>query len=153
MTAPGPWPALLGAVTGLVWLALALRLARDRRLAPRLPPARVEAPPTTVLLPVRDEEENLAACAATLLAQHGSPALRVIDDGSSDRTPAILAGLAASEPRLSALRARPLAAGWEGAVGDLLLRDPARHVLDHALLVGVCEFHAAAPLPGRCLQL
>ena len=119
MTAPGPWPALLGAVTGLVWLALALRLARDRRRAPRLPPARVEAPPTTVLLPVRDEEENLAACAATLLAQHGSPALRVIDDGSSDRTPAILAGLAASEPRLSALRARPLAAGWGGKVNAL----------------------------------
>lgn len=68
---------------------------------------------------MRDEESNLAACAATLLAQAGEPALRIVDDGSSDRTPAILAGLAAREPRLHALAARPLTDGWGGKVNAL----------------------------------
>ncbi|MEO7793719.1 MAG: glycosyltransferase family 2 protein [Thermoanaerobaculia bacterium] len=84
-----------------------------------LPPAALEIPPTTVLLPVRNEEENLAACAGTLLAQSGGPPIRIIDDGSSDRTPAILAGIADQQPRVTALVARPLAAGWGGKVNAL----------------------------------
>ncbi|MEO8195973.1 MAG: glycosyltransferase family 2 protein [Thermoanaerobaculia bacterium] len=119
MSVAGNWGALLGAALGLAWIALALRLARDRRLAPGLPPPIADLPTTTVLLPVRDEEENLTACAATLLRQRGGPALRVIDDGSRDATPQMLAGLAASEPRLTALAARPLAAGWGGKVNAL----------------------------------
>ena len=104
---------------GLAWIGLALRLARDRRQAPPLPPPMPDVPPTTVLLPVRDEEENLAACAASMLAQHGQPALCIIDDGSTDRTSRILAGIAAREPRVTALAARPLAAGWGGKVNAL----------------------------------
>ena len=119
MSLAGHWGTLLGAALAAVWLVLALRVVRDRRRAPRLPPPLAELPATTVLLPVRDEETNLAECAATLLAQQGAPALRVIDDGSTDRTPEILAGLAAHEPRLTALRARPLATGWGGKVNAL----------------------------------
>ncbi len=119
MSAAGHWGAFLGATLGLVWLALAARIARDRRRAPTLPPPIRELPATTVLLPVRDEEQNLAACAATLLGQEGSPILRIIDDGSTDRTPEILAGLAAREPRVTPLAARPLAAGWGGKVNAL----------------------------------
>lgn len=119
MTGPGHWVEPLAAVLGLAWLALALRLARDRRRAPPLPRPLAESPPTTILLPVRDEEENLAACVESLLRQQGGPALRVIDDGSRDATPRILAGLAAREARLTALAARPLAAGWGGKVNAL----------------------------------
>lgn len=121
MTETGAPAALyaLAAILTAVWLALAARLAFWRRRAPALPPPLAALPATTILLPVRDEEANLAACAATLLAQQGAPALRVIDDGSSDRTPEILAGLAGREPRLTALRARPLAAGWGGKVNAL----------------------------------
>ena len=72
-----------------------------------------------MLLPVRDEEANLAACAASLLAQVGSPALRIVDDDSSDRTPEILAAIVAREPRAQAFLARPLAAGWRGKVNAL----------------------------------
>jgi cellulose synthase/poly-beta-1,6-N-acetylglucosamine synthase-like glycosyltransferase len=115
----GLWIELFGAALGLAWLALALRVATDRRRAPALPPPVADLPATTILLPVRDEEANLAACAATLLAQQGGSALRIINDGSSDRTPAILATLAAGEPRLAALAARPLAAGWGGKVNAL----------------------------------
>jgi chlorobactene glucosyltransferase len=109
----------VAALLGLVWIALALRVELDRRRAPALPAPQASIPPTTVLLPVRDEEENLAACVATLLAQHGRPPIRVIDDASSDATPAILAGLAAGETRLIALVARPLSAGWGGKVNAL----------------------------------
>lgn len=122
MSDPGfGWP-LLGAaswLTAIVWLALALRVAADRRRAPALPPPSGDLPPTTILLPVRDEESNLAACAASLLAQAGEPALCIVDDGSSDRTPALLAALAEREPRLQALAARPLADGWGGKVNAL----------------------------------
>jgi cellulose synthase/poly-beta-1,6-N-acetylglucosamine synthase-like glycosyltransferase len=110
---------LLGAALAAAWVVLALRVVRDRRRAPPLPPPLAELPATTVLLPVRDEQANLAECAATLLAQQGAPALRIIDDGSTDRTPEILAGLAGREPRLTALRARPLATGWGGKVNAL----------------------------------
>lgn len=119
MSTPGSWTALLGAALGLAWIVLALRLSRDRRRAPALPPPVEGIPPTTILLPVRDEEANLAACAASLLAQRGNPALRIIDDGSRDRTAEILADLAAHELRLTALAARPLAAGWGGKVNAL----------------------------------
>ena len=119
MSVAGNWGALFGAAVGLAWIALALRVAGDRRRAPLLPPPIAELPATTVLLPVRDEEENLAACAATLLRQQGGPALRIIDDGSRDATPQILAGLAAGDPRLTALAAAPLAAGWGGKVNAL----------------------------------
>lgn len=119
MSLAGLWLALLGAALGIVWLALAGRVARDRRRAPKLPPPIADLPATTVLLPVRDEEANLAACAASLLAQDGQPALRVIDDGSTDRTAEILAGIAAREPRVTPLTARPLAAGWGGKVNAL----------------------------------
>jgi len=119
LSVAGSWGTLLAAALGLTWIALALRITGDRRRAPALPLAVAEPPATTILLPVRNEEENLAACAATLLGQQGKAALRIVDDGSTDRTPAILADLAAREPRLEALAARPLAAGWSGKVNAL----------------------------------
>lgn len=119
MSVPSHWETLLGAALGLAWIALALRVLRHRRRAPALPEPILEMPSTTLLLPVRDEAENLAACAATLLGQSGAAALRIIDDGSTDGTPQILAGLAAREPRLTALAARPLAPGWGGKVNAL----------------------------------
>ena len=102
-----------------IWLALALRLAVCRRRAPTLPPPLADFPPTTILLPVRDEEENLPVCAALLLAQRGGPDLRIIDDGSSDRTPLLLAEIARREIRVTPLTARPLAAGWGGKLNAL----------------------------------
>lgn len=108
--------ALLGA--GL--LGLALGIEERRRRAPRLPPAQPEPhAEVTALLPVRDEERDVLACADSLLAQTARPAVRVIDDGSTDATAPLVAGRAAAEPRLTLLEAGPLPDGWRGKVHAL----------------------------------
>jgi glycosyl transferase family 21 len=106
---------LLGA--GL--LGLALRTEERRRRAPALPQPLPHPPETTVLLPVRDERLNVEDCVATLLAQTAAPKVRVIDDGSTDGTAALVAARAAAEPRLELLAAGPLPAGWPGKVHAL----------------------------------
>lgn len=88
------------------------RLARRPRLGPP-GPASAAAPFVSLLIPARNEERAIARCVAGALAQT-YPAIEVLvaDDGSSDRTPAILAGFA--DPRLRVLRGRPLPPGWVG---------------------------------------
>lgn len=69
----------------------------------------------SVLIPARDEESRIAACALAALALD-PPALEVVvyDDSSTDRTLAILTALQADHPRLRVLRGVPLPAGWVG---------------------------------------
>jgi chlorobactene glucosyltransferase len=125
-------------VTAWIWLALAagaalfglaLRVDEQRRRAPLLPllptapPLLPPLPTTTVLLPVRDEEHNVLPCLDGLLAQTARPPVRVIDDGSRDRTAFLVAQRAEGEPRLTLLPAGPLPPGWKGKL--------------HALAVGV----------------
>jgi glycosyltransferase involved in cell wall biosynthesis len=109
----------LSLLLGAGLLGLALRTEERRRRAPALPPALPVSPATTVLLPVRDERLNVEACVASLLAQTGRPAVRVIDDGSTDGTAALVAARAATEPRLTLLAAGPLPTGWPGKVHAL----------------------------------
>jgi chlorobactene glucosyltransferase len=68
---------------------------------------------------VRDEILNMEECMATLLGQTAAPRVRVIDDGSTDGTGALVAARAMVEPRLSLLAAGPLPAGWPGKVHAL----------------------------------
>lgn len=73
-------------------------------------------PPTVhVLVPARNEENNIGDCIAALRAQD-YPALRirVIDDHSSDRTPQIIAQHASEDPRVEARSAPDLPKGWLG---------------------------------------
>lgn len=115
MTISAAASLLLG--TGL--LGLALRIREQRRWAPSLPPPSESPPEVTVLLPVRDEERNVTACLESLLAQTVAPFVRVIDDGSTDATAALVAEKAAGEPRLELLPAGPLPPGWRGKVHAL----------------------------------
>ncbi|RPH57580.1 glycosyltransferase, partial [bacterium] len=115
MTLSAAASLLLGA--GL--LGLALRIRGQRRRAPALPPPSASPPEVTVLLPVRDEERNVTACLESLLAQTVMPLVRVIDDGSTDATAALVAEKAAGEPRLELLPAGPLPPGWRGKVHAL----------------------------------
>ena len=103
-------------------VGLGLGIETRRRRAPALPRAaalRGEAIDATVLLPVRDEERNLPDCLAALLVLEGRPAIRVVDDGSSDATAALAAAAAAREPRVMPVTAGPLPPGWRGKVHAL----------------------------------
>jgi glycosyltransferase involved in cell wall biosynthesis len=62
----------------------------------------------SVVIPVFNEEGNVEALASRVIAAMegvGDPfEVLFVDDGSSDRTPAVLAGLASAEPRVRVLR-------------------------------------------------
>src|SRR6185295_66257 len=70
--------------------------------------------PVTVVLPVRDEEEQVGACLAALLDQRSVPGLRVVvvDDGSTDGTAAAVRAVA--DPRVTLVSAGPPPPGWLG---------------------------------------
>lgn len=87
------------------------------RALPRVAPAPADAaaPSLAVIVPVRDEEGGIEATARSLMAQ-SEPGVEVIvvDDHSTDRTPAILERLAAEFSALRVRQAPELAAGWVG---------------------------------------
>lgn len=104
--------------TAIVVAIFALRVAIFLLRCPMLLPARdapADAPLISVVLPARNEAANVERCVSSLLAQR-YPRLEVIvvDDGSTDATPAILARLAAADARVRVVRGGPLPRGWTG---------------------------------------
>ena len=76
-------------------------------------------PALTVVVPARNESANIGPCLRSLLAQHyPTQRLRIVavDDDSQDDTAAIVAALAAGDPRIALLTAPPLPPGWKGKV-------------------------------------
>jgi glycosyltransferase involved in cell wall biosynthesis len=68
----------------------------------------VTQPDVDVLIPVRDGARFLPACLDGVFAQTLSPrAVIVVDDGSTDATPRILAEYAARRPNLQVIRTEP----------------------------------------------
>lgn len=71
----------------------------------------------SVLIPARDEEENIGRCVASLLRQdYADFEVIVLDDASSDGTAAVVEGLADSSDKVRLVTGRPLPAGWLGKV-------------------------------------
>jgi len=118
----------------LVTLNMLGNLRTYRRLGEYAAMARTEAEPfVSVLVPARDEATNIAACLRSLLAQdYPAFEVRVLNDGSTDDTAAIVRALAAGDDRLTLLTGQPLPPGWAGksfachqlagaARGDILL--------------------------------
>lgn len=109
---------LIGILLGLLGL-LALLLDNLRHFK-RLPPAPLRSPEdalprVSVLVPARDEERAIATCLASLRAQPGLDLeIRVLDDGSSDRTAEIVRGIAAEDPRVTLMTGAALPEGWKG---------------------------------------
>ncbi len=113
------WLWAVDAALGASLLAAALRIAARRAAAPTLPAPAASCPPTLVLVPMRDEEDNVAGCLESLLGQTVPLRVRVIDDGSTDRTAARVEEIARREPRLELRPAGPLPQGWHGKVHAL----------------------------------
>ncbi|MEX6506226.1 glycosyltransferase family 2 protein [Jiella sp. M17.18] len=75
------------------------------------------APSVTVIVPARDEAENIGPCVSRILAQEGLGRridLIAVDDHSTDATAAILEGFAARDPRLTPVSAAALPPDWLG---------------------------------------
>jgi len=74
-----------------------------------MPDAQVSA-----IIPARNEEANIAAAVESLAAQTAPVEIIVVNDGSTDRTGAILAELKSRIPQLKVIEPPELPAGWTG---------------------------------------
>ena len=75
----------------------------------------VPVPHVSIIVPVRNEEATIDACVASLLAQdYPDFDVTLIDDGSTDATPRLLAEWARRDCRVQVHRVDQLPAGWAG---------------------------------------
>ncbi len=99
----------------------------------RLPSASVSPMALSVLIPARDEEDNIRAALASILANRGVDfEVIVMDDHSTDSTAAIVGEFALRDPRVLLKRASPLPPGWCGKMWAC--HQLARHARHPALL-------------------
>ncbi|MBR0652167.1 glycosyltransferase [Roseomonas terrae] len=69
----------------------------------------------SILVPARDEAASIATCVEAALAQQGvAIEVIVMDDASTDGTPAIVTAIATRDDRLRLLTAPALPLGWSG---------------------------------------
>ncbi|MCS7011805.1 MAG: glycosyltransferase [Anaerolineales bacterium] len=74
-----------------------------------------DTPLISILVPARNEARNIRRCVEALLTQtYPNYEVIVLDDRSTDETPAILRELAARDPRLQVLSGAELPPGWAG---------------------------------------
>jgi chlorobactene glucosyltransferase len=109
---------LLGHLSAATALAYALRCASfagaPREIEPLLE-ERTDLPALSIVVPARNEERSIERCVRSLLAQELADfEVIVVDDRSTDATSAILARIAAEDPRLRVLRGAELPEGWVG---------------------------------------
>jgi chlorobactene glucosyltransferase len=75
-------------------------------------------PLVSIIVPARNEAANIATCVASVLEQdYPNVEVIVVDDASTDATPAILAALGREHPagaRLRTIRVEALPPGWAG---------------------------------------
>jgi len=74
-----------------------------------------ERPLISILIPARNEEDNIKRCINSLLKQdYDNLEILVLDDGSIDRTAEIVNELIKKDPRIRLYYGKPLARGWLG---------------------------------------
>lgn len=82
---------------------------------PPLPSPPAELPTVLVVVPVRNEERNIGPCLESLgRSDYPRLSVRVVDDGSTDRTGEIVDRAARRDPRIHVMSAGDLPHGWLG---------------------------------------
>jgi chlorobactene glucosyltransferase len=75
----------------------------------------LEAPLISVMVPARNEEENIKRCLESLQKQdYPNFEILVLDDNSGDSTADIVAGMAAADDRIRLIHGEPLPEDWAG---------------------------------------
>lgn len=78
-------------------------------------PEIIDEPSVSLLVPARDEEQNISNCLAGLLNQNYSNfEILVLDDHSTDRTAEIVKTFSNKSDKITLLRSEPLPEGWNG---------------------------------------
>jgi glycosyltransferase involved in cell wall biosynthesis len=92
-------------------------------LTPDSPRFRSDAPPlVSAIIPAKDEEGTLADCLRTVCAQtYPRLEILVVDDRSTDGTPAIARAFAEGDPRVRVITIAELPPGWTGKTHGLQL--------------------------------
>jgi chlorobactene glucosyltransferase len=110
-------PLVALVVSALVALWQSYRAHRTVRETHPPDPASLSGPlpRVSIIVPVRNEEATIDACVASLLAQdYPDFDVTLIDDGSTDATPRLLAEWARRDCRVQVHRVDQLPAGWAG---------------------------------------
>ena len=166
-------------VTLAAWIAIGIELAVGNRSIRFLKDIsgqqHAPEPRVSIVIPARNEERNLQEALTSILEQdYGDFEVIAVDDRSTDRTGAILDGMAGDGPRLRVVHLTELPPGWLGknfalhwgaqqATGDLLLFTDADVIMRPSALrraVGYMEAReidhlAVAPdvrMPGMLLK-
>jgi chlorobactene glucosyltransferase len=101
-----------GLVTFLINLILNLRSLKTPRRNSRVP---ANAPLISVMIPARDEAENIANCLESLRKQdYPNYEVLVLDDNSTDSTSEIVTDIAAVDDRIRLFTGKPLPDDWAG---------------------------------------
>jgi chlorobactene glucosyltransferase len=109
------WGALALSTFAALWQSHRTRRSIREARPPDDAPLPALAPHVSIILPVRDEQTTIDTCLASLLAQdYPDFDVTVIDDGSSDATPLLLAEWARRDQRIQVHRLSNLPEGWAG---------------------------------------
>jgi chlorobactene glucosyltransferase len=112
------WHIYLGAVTlglSVLLINLLLNLRALHKLGFEKGKLPEDSPCISVLVPARNEEEDIVPCVESLRKQdYPAYEILVLDDNSTDRTAERVAEIAAKDPRVKLLRGKPLPQGWAG---------------------------------------
>jgi len=107
--------ALILSALAALWQSLRVHRSARETHPPDEVPLPTPAPHVSIILPVRNEEATLDACLASLLAQeYPDFDITIIDDGSTDATPRLLAAWSKRDQRIQVHRIDKLPAGWAG---------------------------------------
>jgi len=103
---------LAGIMLFCINMVLNLMLLKRPSKKARLPD---NTPLVSILIPARNEEENIKHCLSSMLSQdYPNFEVLVLDDNSTDKTAAIVQGVADQDSRVRLIHGQALPDGWAG---------------------------------------